>query len=889
MKEKETIFKIAIAAYFHDIGKFAERACVSHKRDREDIEVGFHKDDDFIYQNRQKYQPFYNGRYTHLHAVYTAAFIDHIEKLLPKEFNKENWGLQDSFIDLAASHHKPETALQWIIAIADRISSAFEREEFENYNKEIGVKDFRNARLLSLFENISLSDGKEDKKSLEQYKYFYTLKELNPYSIFPAQKTEEKGDLSHEYRELFFNFISGLEKLQHKNNIPLWFDHFDSLFRIYASNIPAATVGTLPDISLYDHSKTTSALATALYLYHYYNSFDEESIKNYEIPKFLIIQGDFYGIQKFIFPERGITPYAAAKLLRGRSFQVSLISELIAHMICEELNLTPASIIFNAAGQFTIIAPNIQQAKDKIKIIENNVNEWFYKNFYSESSFGIIFQEASSNDFIKDERYDALWKQIRNKLKIKKFQKIDIEEYGGAIIDYLDKFNNTLDEPLCPFCGKRPSAKECERDKILGDIKSSCKICRDQIFIGKNLVKSFRIAVLDLQADIKDEKLKEPLLGKYQIIFIKSEDEINNIQYYIKHSQLKTYWDISIPSESNSISKDIAIKWINAYVPKYSEEDEKDARFDELYKNNEKAKNDLKAAIKQQDVKSFNDIAIASLNLCEKNEHKILEGIEALGILKADVDNLGDIFGRGLKKKNLSKSASLSRQINSFFSFYIPFLLNTNKEFKNIYTVFSGGDDLFLIGPWNKIIKFAEYITDKFREYVCYNEDITLSIGIALCQTNEPVYIYAEKSDEALKASKAIDGKNSITIFNETAKLKDEFSQLQEKKKKLEDWLSKNYINNAMLFRVNYFIEQAQKEKAILTKKIKKINISDFESLKWKSLFKYSIARDVAQGYKGNEREAAIKEVEELGKWLSDYDAKLKIPLWQLIYERRKI
>ena len=33
--------------------------------------------------------------------------------------------------------------------------------------------------------------------------------------------------------------------------------------------------------------------------------------------------------------------------------------------------------------------------------------------------------------------------------------------------------------------------------------------------------------------------------------------------------------------------------------------------------------------------------------------------------------------------------------------------LKNSEEFKDIYTVFAGGDDLFLIGPWNKIVDFA--------------------------------------------------------------------------------------------------------------------------------------------------------------------------------------
>src|SRR3990170_1834328 len=147
----DTIYKIAIAAFLHDIGKFAERASVAEKQS-DDLEAGFFLFWEVFIYNNDLYQPHYNNIYTHKHAVYTAGFIDHIEKFLPREFNKGEWGLDDSFMNLAAGHHKPETPLQWIIAMADRVSSGFDRGEFEDYNhnKTIAFKDYKKTRLLTI-------------------------------------------------------------------------------------------------------------------------------------------------------------------------------------------------------------------------------------------------------------------------------------------------------------------------------------------------------------------------------------------------------------------------------------------------------------------------------------------------------------------------------------------------------------------------------------------------------------------------------------------------------------------------------------------------------------------------------------------------------------------
>ncbi|MGQ9569285.1 MAG: type III-A CRISPR-associated protein Cas10/Csm1 [Thermodesulfovibrionales bacterium] len=869
----ETIYKIAIAAFMHDIGKFAERADFN-------VSVGF------LNNNADLYQPYIKeqNRHTHRHAVYTAAFIDHIEKLLPKQFNKGEWGLEDSFMNLAAGHHKPQTPMQWVIAMADRVSSGFDRQEFENYNKEIGIKDYKKTRLLTIFEGISTEDKwKEDK--LEAYRFRYPLRELSPENIFPIDSEEyrtlDSEQASKEYRDLFSNFVYSLEKLIHRQNIHLWFEHFDSLFMIYASHIPAATVGrVVPDVSLYDHSKATSAIASAIYLYHKQKgTLETEEINDYDEKKFLIVSGDFYGIQDFIFSEGGSTNKALAKLLRGRSFTVSLISELAADMLCKEIGLTTASIVLSAAGKFTIIAPNTEDTKNKIITVEDNINKWLIKNFYGESSIGIAFIEASCNDFTS-ERFRVLWERLARELERKKCNKINLEKYGGVVDGYLDEFNNVLSKKLCPFCGKRPSHSNVENDKLLGDEKSACKICRDHIYIGTNLVKAKRIAITTTNADIHGNKLKEPIFGEYQV----SLDVDGKLAKLADEGTLLKYWDISISKDRN-ISKDITAKFINGYVPVYDESDLQDDRYLSGRKS-EKKKLELIEQIKvdkeNKVPKTFLHIAKKALNFTYRPDK--FTGVEALGILKADVDNLGLIFACGLKRLSLSRLATLSRQMNNYFSIYLPYILSTKEEFKNIYTVFGGGDDLFLIGPWNRIIDFAQFLSDKFKEYACGNSQITISVGISINKPDEPIQSISERAEDALKKSKG-NNRDSITIFDEAVKWKD-FMELNKIKNTIGAWLDNGIINNAMLFRLNYFSNMAKQEKELLKEK-KEIDMEDLECLKWRAKFKYNLVRNIGKNFKDEEKEKAIKEVEKAAEWLEDYGGAMKIPIWQIIYNHR--
>ncbi|HHW20433.1 type III-A CRISPR-associated protein Cas10/Csm1 [Thermodesulfovibrio thiophilus] len=873
----EIIYKIALAGYLHDIGKFAERA--KGEKQAEEL-IGFFPDEDFLNRHRDLYQPHYQDKYTHNHAVYTAAFIDHLQDLLPKEFNKYKWGPGDSFMNLTAGHHKPETPLQWIIAVADRVSSGFDRVEFEEkYNKEINVKNYKKTRLLTLFEGLS-TDNKWKEDRLEEYQYRYPLKELSPYNILPVNSSEIKQidseQASKEYRELFFNFVVALTKLSHKENIPLWFEHFDSLFMIYASNIPAATVGyVVPDVSLYDHSKTTSALASALYRYHEEtDTINVADIKNYEIKKFLLINGNFYGIQNFIFTEGGSTNKASAKLLRGRSFYISLLSELAADMVCRTIGLPVTSIILNAAGRFTILAHNTENIKNAIVALEDRINNWLIENFLGQASIGFSITEASCNDFVSH-NFANLWETLSKEVEKKKYTKFNLTKHGGCVETYLDSFNSELG--ICPFCGKRPAEKSVQIQD-----SHACKICHDHIYIGENLVKENKIAITTVNADLEKEKLSEPIFGQYQVSF-KITGKLNQLS---QSGTLLKYWGIGI-SEKGEIAKNITAKFINGYVPKYENEDLNDDRYfagRKSEKKHEEMIDQIKIDRDKIVPKTFAHIAAKALNFTDKQGK--FKGIEALGILKADVDYLGLLFACGIKKERLtlSRLATLSRQMDNYFTIFLPYKLKTTDSFKNIYTVFAGGDDLFLIGPWNRIIEFASFLNETFKEYVCHNHHITISAGIAVHKPNTPVFTLAETSEHALAQSKT-SGRNSITLFESTAKW-NIFRELQDIKTTMQLWLDSEKINNAMIYRINEFINMRKQEQALLENKT--VFVEDMECLKWRARLKYSVVRNAGKKLQGDEKQKVINEVMEVANWLEQYGGALRIPLWQIIYNNRR-
>lgn len=226
--------------------------------------------------------------------------------------------------------------------------------------------------------------------------------------------------------------------------------------------------------------------------------------------------------------------------------------------------------------------------------------------------------------------------------------------------------------------------------------------------------------------------------------------------------------------------------------------------------------------------------ALATLSMDVDRE----KGSRFIGILKADVDHLGLIFGRGFKgigkerkKRNIeldgriisldrvtpSRYLTMSRMIELFLSGWVHQRLSSNgkalpiqKDFNKIYTVYSGGDDLLLVGPWETIIYFADELNKKFREFTCKNEDVTLSAGIAIVKPKLPVSKWAVIVNELLERSKS-KGRDRLTLFNTTIKWEElgdliDFMNIlhnnMEGNKNSEDISNKPIITMGFLYRL---------------------------------------------------------------------------------------
>ena len=482
------------------------------------------------------------------------------------------------------------------------------------------------------------------------------------------------------------------------------------------SFVPAAiTDEKVNDISLFDHLKMTAAIAASVIRYLNENKItdfktllDKESDFMNE-KMFLLYSMDVSGIQDFIYT---IATQKVLKGLRTRSFYLEIVIEHCIDTLLEKTGLTRANLIYSGGGHAYIILPNTDGIKEILVEYEKQINDWFMEYYRTDLYIASGYSECSANSFCNEPAgsYKEIFAEVSKKISDKKMKR-----YSSNVIKTLNSIEQNDGSRECKVCHRV--------DRLTKEDK--CEICAGIENISKDILNRDIFAVVP-------EKLTEsslPLPFGYNLIALKRE-EADKLE---KNGQIKRIYS------KNSL--DIDDSYIKIWVGDYHNGDD------------------------------FSTLAKRS------------NGIKRLAVMRADVDNLGQAFVSGFennKSKNadqyvtLSRTATFSRKLSMFFKLHIneilangEFTMSSEKESgkRNALIVYSGGDDLFVIGSWDDIVEFSVDLSRKFKKFS--QNTLTVSAGIDLYPEKYPVAVMAKKTGELEEISKGMDGKNAVTIARE--------------------------------------------------------------------------------------------------------------------------
>ncbi|MCX8093973.1 MAG: type III-A CRISPR-associated protein Cas10/Csm1 [Candidatus Goldbacteria bacterium] len=749
--------------------------------------------------------------------------------------------------DLIEYHHDDaiennKTILGKSLPIAKIVSNADSYSSSERGNKKNELKGAEprlKTLLVSIFSEI---------KQKNKYWYYKIGKLHNHYSNLLPIIEEDTSGLIEDYEYVLKEFSNNLEKVKY-NNFYNYLYFIQGLLEEYFWSVPSVTINEVNDISLYDHSMTSAAFAAALYKYHFENNTidDIQSIDNKEIKKFLIISGDITGIQNFIFNINSMNPRGLSKELRGRSFFISLLGNLISLKILKELDLPYTNKIIDAGGKFMIIAPNTEQTIKKLDKIYDEIMMEIINKLYCSVIPVLSFSLSFSANDLKYENIPRLINNIQLELAKEKNRKFSKNDFYFNNYKLKNIYEKHIENGLCEMCKLYPKEKESD----------FCLLCNIGIETGKELTKEQNIFInymdgnklfgLDFSFDeqIKNEAILTEQIRDFDYIKAKTKDVAN-----------------FIPVDDELID--------------IKNEDDKSLREDSLCfycKDLECKKSIEKRKIFYQNILSFQCLSAHTPN---KNKGS---AVDHLAIIKGDIDNLGYLFSNGLEKNlTFSRYVNFSRMMNLFFTFYLKEFLKEKYPF--IYTIYAGGDDFLFLGPWEHIINALFDIEQEFERYVCNNTEIHFSTAVTLFRPREPILEIVGKTEENLEYCKSSDiDKNNLSLFGEIIKLKDEsIKNIRSIFNNLNSFIDNNTLNTSNLYRLlnyNYFYRKFKET-------------GDIYYLKYDYLMTYDIKRNFSDK-KCNENVDFKITRDYLSKLKEDENMEiLRIPLSWVIYKNRK-
>ncbi len=661
MIDKMTQNRVAFAALLHDMGKFRERA--------------FGGDESFLSQeavSAGSSVPY------HRQALWTYDFF--ISDLQPmiSESKKPFWKdfpLLDT-AGLAMGSFNPQSREEKIIAIADSYSRGFDMK----WGDEEDERDL-STPLKSIISSIGSKRGKEGVAAA------YTLGKLTSRdSIIPKKGVRLN---SSDYRKQYEAFKEELrDSIEAVGDWEQLIRKMKDLLLEYTWCIPVSTNPKYSDISLYDHSITTMAIALALLV-------NEEGNSKMRVCAFGIS-----GIQSFIFQSKYASFRNSAKIFRGRSFIVAFFSTAFEKYICSKLDLIPFFDVMDAGDNITLLLPCNEEIKEKLRECQKEIEKFLLEKYHATLSVVMNYSYVVSIEEFGKGKYKELRKKIGISLNREKSQKFRFAIEGRAsIID-----EKQLEGGLCPACGKHDRRTNGEED--------ICLLCEAQKRLGGDLTEKESRNYLVLSQT--DRCGYEILKGYYLSVVDKKSIPLGSSVWTLgKKRDACPYWRI------------------NNYTSG----------------------------------KMFEEIADESVSTDGK-------GKRFLAYVKIDVDSLGTIITNGMEEStySVSRFSTLSRSLHHFFNMHVHTLLRC--EFMDAYTVLSGGDDLFVILPWNQALAFVSRLNNDFRNFASGNEEIHFSAGIVLSRPKEPFAIINERANDALdNNAKKYEGKNAISIFGETFSL----------------------------------------------------------------------------------------------------------------------
>ncbi|MBT7074375.1 MAG: type III-A CRISPR-associated protein Cas10/Csm1 [Anaerolineae bacterium] len=502
-------------------------------------------------------------------------------------------------------------------------------------------------------------------------------------------------------------------------NAPLYLENLLLWGEKNLGDVPSAD----PYVSLYEVGRLSAALACV----------GLDATVGADSAPLSLIAGDLSGVQDFIYT---ITAKGAVSALRGRSLYLQLLTEAIARYMLKELDLPISNLLYMGGGQFHILAGEID--KDKLAKIRLRISKTLLK--YHQGTLSLILAKA---DLKANELSGESLREKRKELNenLQNLKKRPFSELGKEIYPLLfePQGHGGNEESECSVCGM-----EDKRTEVINEETNTrkCPACLSYEDLGRDLRKANYLVINAGELENPDEEYKKVLHafgfsakfrenlpkdeGKKEIILAINKDALKNLK----------------ASEKRAVGR----RHLVNLTPLATGEEDYEAEEGERKPE-------------KDEIKPFKMLSESA------------QGIERLGVLRMDVDNLGTLFE---SESSLGRINMLSARIAQFFEGEIEEIAK-KIEGDNLYSIYSGGDDLFFVGAWDAVVELSIAIREALSEIKGIKPKIHASAGIVLISNKYPLAQAAVEAGEAEQKSKSLSWgeegkktKDAITFLGQT-------------------------------------------------------------------------------------------------------------------------
>lgn len=425
----------------------------------------------------------------------------------------------------------------------------------------------------------------------------------------------------------------------------------------------------------------------------------------------MIVLGDISGIQSYVFDvaEEG---GGQARRLRARSFFVQLLAETAALRVRRALQWGPDNVLLSGAGKFTLRGSANGPVDNLLASEQQVINDWLLRETRGELRLTLAWADTAELD-------KAAYQAAQHELQCKKAQ--PWAPLPGAAWADGRLILDPLDTP-CSLCHHAPATEE-EIDPD-GVRRLVCRTCSRNRVLGQMLPRARWLVIRDT-----------PQVADDLTVFGLGIDVVTNDSATVGPETLAVanLRDPTAPCPSWCPGDRFVQRRLMAHVPVH--DDGQPVWFTELAETHS-------------------------------------QGDSLLAVFKADADSLGVRFEQLLKTSGLDAMHGLSDRLDEFFAGRLRReLASRNGRWWPIYTIFAGGDDLIMVGPWNIMVDFAGTMRQWFAEAFS-DHGLTLSAGLELMKPKRPIKPAVERAELLLNEAKD-SGKDRLAAFGQVWPWKD--------------------------------------------------------------------------------------------------------------------